>query len=254
MSGLTITSLLVAGALLVPLAYLVLPFVCFRLERSKQRARLARARHVACLTFDDGPDPDSTPEVLRALESRGVHATFFVLGQRAERHPEQIEAIRAAGHEIAEHGFAHLHPWWSSPWRYARDLAKGGRALDRLGVPAAGRSYRPAFGKGNLATLGYMCTKGKRPTFWNVDPRDYLQTSSECIARDTVELVDRMTGAVIILLHDGRTGRRAGEEAMTARAVEGICDSLSERGFDFMTVRETLGGSRLASHGPSQGG
>ncbi|WP_163008836.1 polysaccharide deacetylase family protein, partial [Streptomyces sp. S5] len=76
------------------------------------------------LTFDDGPDPLSTPHFLRALEALRVRATFFVLGSRLERAPELGRRMVAAGHEVAVHGWQHDRPWLPRPGRDAAELAR----------------------------------------------------------------------------------------------------------------------------------
>src|SRR5215467_6119359 len=63
------------------------------------------------LTFDDGPDPESTPRVLDALAERQVRGTFFLVGERAVRAPQTVRAIVASGHEIASHGWSHRSLW-----------------------------------------------------------------------------------------------------------------------------------------------
>src|SRR5262249_10657688 len=82
-----------------------------------------------CLTFDDGPDPTYTPAVLDVLKSHAVSATFFVIGQKAERHPDLIRRMAAEGHVIGNHTYSHSDPEKTS----AHDLiAEVGRTSDIL--------------------------------------------------------------------------------------------------------------------------
>ncbi len=82
-----------------------------------------RPDHVA-LTFDDGPDPVSTPLFLDVLDGLGVRATFFVLGENVVRHPAQARELARRGHELAVHGWSHDPPWLPSPARDARELRR----------------------------------------------------------------------------------------------------------------------------------
>lgn len=71
--------------------------------------RIRSARPAMALTFDDGPDPDSTPDLIEALAKAGAKATHFLLGERVERHPELAAALIAAGHDVYAHGWSHDH-------------------------------------------------------------------------------------------------------------------------------------------------
>src|SRR3954468_6253654 len=94
---------------------------------------LERVDHGAALTFDDGPDPDATPDVLDALDAAGVSATFFLVGEQVAAHPDLAQEIAARGHEIQAHCFDHKpHRLLADP---AADLARTKAAIeDATGV------------------------------------------------------------------------------------------------------------------------
>src|SRR4249919_4223843 len=92
-----------------------------------QLAGLGRPDHVA-LTFDDGPDPASTPAFLDLLAARRLHATFFLLGCMVARAPQLAAEIAAAGHEIAVHGWDHRYTILRSPRAVFSDLARASDA------------------------------------------------------------------------------------------------------------------------------
>src|SRR5690606_4902537 len=84
------------------------------------------------LTFDDGPDPRTTPRVLAALEQRGQRATFFVIGQKAEAHPELLRRIRDGGHQLALHGYVHDRLYaFLTPAAVQRDIQRAQEAVAR---------------------------------------------------------------------------------------------------------------------------
>src|SRR5918911_3275567 len=89
-------------------------------ERWRYMPGLEHVARGVALTFDDGPDPEGTPLVLDALDAAGVHATFFVVGEQLMRHHAVAREAAARGHELALHGFAHVHHE-SLPGRSARD-------------------------------------------------------------------------------------------------------------------------------------
>jgi peptidoglycan/xylan/chitin deacetylase (PgdA/CDA1 family) len=182
-------------------AYFALPWwIKKRLTRA-QAERLRAAGRV-CLTFDDGPDPQTTPRLLDLLDSAGARATFFLIGRRAERHPELVQAILDRGHEIGEHGYDHVNAWKASPWRYWRDLARSERVFRRYARPGRPRLFRPPHGKMNLLTLLYLALSGARPVFWSVDPKDFEPWWDAPTIAERIRAGWREGG--IVLLHDGR--------------------------------------------------
>src|SRR5918911_3188242 len=94
-------------------------------ERWRYMPGLERVGRGACLTFDDGPDPEGTPLVLDALEAAGVHATFFVVGEQLMRHHAIAREAAARGHELALHGFEHVDHDGLWPQAARDDLARG---------------------------------------------------------------------------------------------------------------------------------
>ncbi|MHC3474849.1 polysaccharide deacetylase family protein [Streptomyces sp. 7R007] len=161
-------------------------------------AGTGRRGHVA-LTFDDGPDPESTPRFLDALDDLGVRATFFVLGESAVRYPGLIRETVRRGHEIAVHGWVHDRPWLPAPTRDARHLSRAAGALHDL----TGRRpewYRPPYG---ILTAGRWTAArraGLRPVLWTAWGRDWTHRATPASVRSLVAADLRDGGTV--LLHD----------------------------------------------------
>ncbi|WP_399882110.1 polysaccharide deacetylase family protein [Streptomyces sp. BBFR51] len=154
--------------------------------------------HVA-LTFDDGPDPASTPHFLDVLDGLGVRATFFVLGENTMRHPSVARELVRRGHELAVHGWAHDRPWWPSPARDARELL---RAVHVVG-DAAGRVprwYRPPYGILTSGRWAAAHRAGLRPVLWTAWGKDWRQDATPRSVRATVAA--DLRGGGTILLHD----------------------------------------------------
>jgi peptidoglycan/xylan/chitin deacetylase (PgdA/CDA1 family) len=142
-------------------AQLALPLLAVRRGRPGSRQ--------VALTFDDGPDPEATPRVLDRLAARGVRATFFLIGQRAVRHPELVRALVAAGHEVGTHTWAHRNAWFLGPAATADELRRGVGALaDITGAPP--RLYRPPWGIVNLAALRVAAAAGLTTVLWSMQP------------------------------------------------------------------------------------
>ncbi|GHB28454.1 polysaccharide deacetylase familiy protein [Streptomyces viridiviolaceus] len=158
-----------------------------------------RPDHVA-LTFDDGPDPASTPHFLDALDGLGVRATFFLLGERVVRHPALAREVALRGHELAVHGWTHERPWRPSPGRDARELR---RAVHAVGE-AAGRNrphwYRPPYGILTSGRWAAARRAGLRPVLWTAWGEDWRRDATPDSVRATVAA--DLRGGGTILLHD----------------------------------------------------
>ncbi|MBE3554251.1 MAG: polysaccharide deacetylase family protein [Thermicanus sp.] len=109
------------GILLVIGLYMGVPFLLTRVFGIGVIRRGSSLQRIA-FTFDDGPDPIYTPRLLELLRSYGVKATFFVVGEKARRHPELIRLIHEEGHAIGIHNYVHYPNWFLSPMRLRRDL------------------------------------------------------------------------------------------------------------------------------------
>ncbi|MEU9560070.1 polysaccharide deacetylase family protein [Streptomyces fumanus] len=154
--------------------------------------------HVA-LTFDDGPDPVSTPRFLDVLDDLGVRATFFVLGENVSRYPAVARETVSRGHELAVHGWRHDRPWLPAPGRDARELHRAARVVyDVTGHRP--RWYRPPYG---ILTSGRWAAArrcGLRPVLWTAWGRDWTADATPASVRATVAA--DLRGGGTVLLHD----------------------------------------------------
>jgi peptidoglycan/xylan/chitin deacetylase (PgdA/CDA1 family) len=157
-----------------------------------------RPGHVA-LTFDDGPDPASTPRFLDVLDDLGVRATFFVLGENVTRHPAVAAETVRRGHELAVHGWTHDRPWLPSPGRDARELVRAARAV--CGV--TGRWpywYRPPYGILTSGRWAAARRSGLRPVLWTAWGRDWTPDATPASVHRTAAA--DLRGGGTLLLHD----------------------------------------------------
>lgn len=190
---------------------------------------------VVALTFDDGPDPVSTPRLLDMLAAHQARATFFMVGLPAQRHPELVARVAAGGHVIGNHSWDHP----SFPLIPGRDRREQIGACARAIAPHGHRLFRPPFGDQNLASWLDTRRMGHRVVTWNVAAYDWLDHDGSSIA-DMV--MTELQPGDVVLFHDGlfdaTEDRFFARESMLS-AVELLLDRLAGR-FRFVTILELL--------------
>jgi peptidoglycan/xylan/chitin deacetylase (PgdA/CDA1 family)/GT2 family glycosyltransferase len=191
------------------------------------------------LTFDDGPDPQWTPQILQILRDRGVHATFFVVGARAALQPSLVRQILADGNEIGVHTFSHPDLATLS------DAAVGDQLGLTQGVIAASTGItthllRPPYSSTTAAvtardwpSLHEASSQGYAVVLSTQDTRDW---SSPGVARIVADGIPPSGTGGIVLMHDG-----GGDRAETVAALPLLIDALRARGLTLGTVSETTG-------------
>lgn len=188
------------------------------------------------LTFDDGPNPDYTPRLLNILKEQNVPATFFLVGQRAIRHPELVKLIEAEGHTIGCHSFTHRHAWLMDPITTHRDMTQTFNAVKNiLGKPP--KWYRPPWGTFNLLSIFEARKLNLFPAYWCIEAQDWAAGTSVDHIYNTV--LNKAAPGAIVLLHDN--GGAPGAPEKTLKALPTIIDRLKERGFTFVTLDQMKG-------------
>jgi peptidoglycan/xylan/chitin deacetylase (PgdA/CDA1 family) len=215
--------------------YFGIPWFVKKLIRRHFLRRVKRSGAV-CLTFDDGPNPPYTRQIVEMLNEYGAAATFFMVGKNMERNPDLVEFVFSSGNEIGEHGYIHVHPWKCDPVTSYRDLSRNARFFANTVIADTQVQFRPPFGKLTLSTLLYLIIKGRSIAFWNIDPHDYAQTGADAIISDVKRAV--RSGSVI-LLHDGRKGG-GGDASITVSALRGILDYCTGAGVRLSTVGQAI--------------
>jgi peptidoglycan/xylan/chitin deacetylase (PgdA/CDA1 family) len=188
------------------------------------------------MTFDDGPDEDSTPAVLDALEAAGIRATFFVVGEQLMRHHGLARRAALAGHELALHGFAHpRHPDLFPP--EARDeVARGVGAFEAVaGSPP--RFFRPPYGRFSEHSYKACEALDLEPAYWSAWGIDWYDIGAGEVADLVVRDLD--AGSIVVLHDSPRYAHRPSARA-TAEAIPAIAAAAAERGLRWATLGEAV--------------
>ncbi|HEX3816811.1 MAG TPA: polysaccharide deacetylase family protein [Chthoniobacterales bacterium] len=181
------------------------------------------------MTFDDGPSPKLTPELLDILAARHIHATFFVIGENAERHPEILQRAVREGHEIGSHTFTHPALAKLSDAGVRRELQKTDDVI-RKAIGKSPTLLRPPYGSITARQKKWIHDEfGYTIVLWDVDPDDWKNPGPAVV---TSRIVRQTHAGSIILSHDIHAG--------TIKSVPATLDQLQAKGFKFVTVSQLI--------------
>lgn len=150
---------------------------------------------LVALTFDDGPDPATTPRILAVLERHGARATFFMVGERARRHPDLVARVAAAGHTVAHHTLDHVSLPGLRRAVLRAQIAGGYDAVQPHGV----RLFRPPWGHLDFAAWREARRHGHEIVAWTGHTFDWTRQDVTTL---TARLQDCLQPGAIVLLHD----------------------------------------------------
>ena len=195
-------------------------------------ARVETSERVVALTFDDGPTPAHTKEVVRVLRGQDVRATFFVTGGESEASPAELRRLVVAGHEIGNHSYSHRNLTDLSELEIERELVMTRQIVRR----ACGRFitlFRPPGGHYNASVRAATRATGFSPLFWNENIGNYPGRGPDEIVPS---MIRKVGSSGIVLLHNGYDE--------TPAMLPAFLKELSSRGYRMGTVSE------LCSHSP----
>jgi peptidoglycan/xylan/chitin deacetylase (PgdA/CDA1 family) len=199
-------------------------------------ARLTTTEPLVALTFDDGPDPVFTPRILDVLAAHQVHASFFVLGERAAQYPEIVKRMHAEGHTVGTHTQHHqIRFHFGSPAFVQKEIEDAIAVVAGI-LPASPTLFRPPQGlRTPLFGSGWKRTRGLTCVTWSVRGLDaFPTTAAKIVARIAPSLVP----GAIVTLHDG-TGLGGGtDRAATVSALGTLLDECKARGLRCVTLAE----------------
>ena len=185
------------------------------------------------LTFDDGPHPRYTREILEILAEYGIHATFFFVGENVINYPDTARAVAEAGHEIGNHTHTHVCPDRVNRGEILqKELARCEEAIQHV-TDTSPKLFRPPQGNWNEELYTLARQREYELILWNIDTLDWAHTPADEIYNHVLE---RTRSGDIILMHDYHS-----KICTTTEALRMIIPALIDRGFHFVTVSELLG-------------
>lgn len=196
-------------------------------------SRAETDKPIVALTFDDGPSPRFTKEVLTLLKDRDVTGTFFLTGREIAENLAQARLIATAGHEIGNHSYSHFNMAWVSPSTVKDEIERTDAAIRAAGYEGE-ILFRPPFGKKLLALPWYLSEHGRKTIMWDVEPESFpdVADNPDALAK---YVIDNAKNGSIILMHVMYRSRDVSRQALPQ-----IIEGLRQRGFSFVTVSQLL--------------
>lgn len=215
---------------------------------------------VVALTYDDGPNPPYTTQILNVLEREHVHATFFLVGQAVAAYPQVVRREVRDGDAVGNHTWDHPHLIVMRRSDIRSSLQRTGAAIYRA-AHVRTRLMRPPFGARDWPVMEVAHKLGYTVVMWSVPlARDWEYPPPQVIAQ---RVLPRVSDGSIIVLHDGNRGQLCGKNGLPAHvcdrssdieATKLIIDALKKQGYRFVTIPELITLGKDAKHTPAPGG
>lgn len=195
-------------------------------------AKVNTDKKVIALTFDDGPHPKLTPQILEILDKYDAKATFFVVGKMAQSYPTVLKQIAQRGHEIGNHTFSHLSETPNNVEMLRNEIIKTEDTVFKLCAKKT-FLFRPPTGYCCKNAVNMTKELGYTTVVWDIDTRDWAHSSPQKILQNVKKFA---SNGSIILFHDF-----IGSNSPTPAALELVIPWLKAQGYSFITVGEMIG-------------
>lgn len=184
--------------------------------------RKENAQNNIWLTFDDGPHQESTPFILNVLKEEQVKATFFLVGEQMEKHPELLNQIISEGHIVANHSYSHKNGWLSNNSTYFNDIEKCQKLIPE------NKLFRPPYGKISPLQISHL-KKNYKIILWDVLSWDFSLYNTPKKVKESV-LKNTVSGSIIVFHNNKKSFKNL--QSILKETIQ----ELKQKGFSFSTT------------------
>ena len=197
----------------------------------------AAARGEVALTFDDGPDPLVTPQVLAQLDAAGARATFFCVGDQLRRHPNLARDIVRRGHHIENHTDTHPNLFAAMGWRRMAQQVAGGQAAVEAVTGRAPRFFRAVAGLRNPWLDPILARQGLRLAAWTRRGYDTRTGDAEAVYQ---RLTRGLAAGDVLLMHDGHAARTPSGQPVVLAVLPRVLAALQAQGLRCVPLADAV--------------
>ena len=221
----------------------VVLWLFFRPPFGRNITRLDTDQRIVALTFDDGPNPPYTDRLLEVLAKHEVKATFFMIGNRIEKHPETVNRVIAEGHQIGNHSYSHPLLGFLPPAYVQREIARTDKLIQQFNVRGEVVFRAPVLTR--FLPVAWVLSESNRAHIsCNVWSWDWTTQNPDRITETVLKKTLSSTGAgSIIVLHDGKAENKNANRSGTIEATDRIITSLKREGYQFVRLSDVGGQS-----------
>ena len=222
----------------VGFAFVGLLWLFFRPPFGKNIIRINTDQRIVALTYDDGPNPPYTERLLDVLAKHNVKATFFMIGNRIEKHPETVSRVIAEEHQIGNHSYSHPLLGFLPPFCVRRQIERTDDLLQQYGIAKDSVFRAPMLTR--FLPVAYVLAKGDRTHIsCNVWSWDWTTQNPDKITETVLKKTLSSAGAgSIIVLHDGKAENKDANRSGTIEATDRIINALKRDGYRFVRLSD----------------
>lgn len=184
-----------------------------------------------CLTIDDGPEPATTPTLLKLLEAKQVKATFFLIGSKAQRHPQLVEMIAKSGHTIGNHTFNHPVMPLLSTRRIEQEIDQTNGVIEAI-IKQPVKLFRAPYGIVEGRAHSCLSERGMQAVYWGTVPEDWTRIGVRSVVN---RVMRRLRHGTLIVLHE-----RSSLALQTVESVQEIINQARSTGYEFEDIRQMM--------------
>lgn len=195
--------------------------------------RIDTSEKIAVFTFDAGSSDASLTKILAALAEHKLTGTFFIAGSWADKYPEGVKQIAAAGHEIYNHTYSHPHLSQISDAKILEEFSKTETLVKNLTGKTTKPYFRAPYGERNSHILEVARQAGYQSVYWTTDALDWEESTSMTAEKVRARVLDNLKPGAIFLMHVGDT--------ITGSILDHLFDTIEQRGYQIYTLSEAVG-------------
>ena len=217
-------------------AAVMLLWLFFRPPFGKNVVRLDTDQRIVALTYDDGPNPPYTDQVLDVLAKHDVKVTFFMIGNRIEKHPETVNRVIAEGHQIGNHSYSHPLLGFLPSFYVQWEIEHTDNLLQQFNITGETVFRAPVLTR--FLPVAWVLAKSNRSHIsCNVWSWDWTTQNSDKI---TETVLKKTRPGSIIVLHDGKAENKNANRSGTVEATDKIITALKRDGYQFVRLSDCL--------------